>query len=161
MAVWATLLVVTVYDLRHSIIPDIFSVALASLAALLFLLKLSWGIWIFPFLPFLDVTPHWLDYLSGPLLATPFALLWLLSGGRSMGLGDAKLAVGIGWFLGFAGGLSAVILSFWIAFFPSLALLFLRRKNFTMKSEIPFAPFLVLGTFVVYAFHVNIFSWSF
>jgi leader peptidase (prepilin peptidase)/N-methyltransferase len=78
-----------------------------------------------------------------------------------MGLGDAKLAWGIGWFLGLGGAVSAVIFSFWIAFIPSVFLLFWRSKRFTMKSEIPFAPFLIIGTFVAYTFGVNILSWTF
>ena len=160
-AAWSTLLVVTVYDLKHNIIPDRFSFIFALLAGVLLSLRSHWGLLTLPYIPFLDGVPPWIDFAAGPLLAAPFALLWFLSGGRAMGFGDAKLAWGIGWFLGFSGGGSALILSFWIAFFPSIALLFIRGKHFTMKSEIPFAPFLVLGTLVVYVFGVSILSWAF
>jgi prepilin signal peptidase PulO-like enzyme (type II secretory pathway) len=38
--------------------------------------------------------------------------------------------------------------------------LFLRGKHFTMKSEIPFAPFLILGTLAVYLFGIDILGWT-
>lgn len=160
--VWALLLAITVYDWKHKIIPDRFSFAFALLAALSLFLRSHYGMISVPYLPFLDYqhgVPWWID-IAAPLVALPFALIWLFSGGRAMGLGDAKLAFGIGWFLGLAGSVTALILSFWIAVFPSVALLLLRRKHFTMKSEIPFAPFMVIGTFVTYACSLNILSWS-
>ncbi len=159
--VWSLLLVVTVYDVKHRIIPDRFSLLFAIFAGLLLVLKSHEGMIHLPYLPFLDGTPSWINWAAGPLLAAPFATLWFFSGGRGMGLGDAKLAWGIGWFLGFAGGVTAAIFAFWIAFIPSVVLLFIRAKHFTMKSEIPFAPFLVLGTLVVYAFEIDILSLTF
>ena len=160
-AIWAVLVVITVYDLKHRIIPDMLSLLFALLSGGLLLLKWSWGLSVIPFLPFLDSVPVWINAAAGVLLALPFALLWLFSGGRAMGLGDAKLAWGIGWFLGFAGGVSAAVLAFWVAFFPSLLLLLVRSKHFTMKSEIPFAPFLIIGTLIVYTFGIDILSWTF
>ncbi len=159
--IWAVLIVITVYDLKHRIIPDMLSLLFALLAGILLLLKWSWGLMVIPFLPFLDSVPVWINAAAGVLLALPFAMLWFFSGGRAMGLGDAKLAWGIGWFLGFAGGVSAAVLAFWVAFFPSLTLLLVRSKHFTMKSEIPFAPFLIIGTFIVYTFGIDILSWTF
>ena len=160
--IWLVLLLIVVYDVKHKIIPDRFSLAFALLAGILALLRLYWVPATPHFVPLFGVyTPLWLDLLAGPLLALPFALLWLFSGGRAMGLGDAKLAWGLGWFLGFSGGVSAIILAFWTAFFPSIILLFLPRKHFTMKSEIPFAPFLILGALLVYVWGIDILQWSF
>ncbi len=159
--IWTTLLAITVYDLRHKIIPDSFSLFLALSAGVLVLVKWNLGVLPTSYVPFWETMPTWVDLLAGPLLATPFALLWFFSGGRAMGLGDAKIAWGIGWFLGFSLGISSVILAFWVAFFPSLALLLLRSRRFTMKSEIPFAPFFVTGTFLAYAFGINVLNWTF
>ncbi|MBX4211124.1 hypothetical protein KW783_04110, partial [Candidatus Parcubacteria bacterium] len=90
-----------------------------------------------------------------------FFLLWLVSGGRWIGFGDAKLAAGIGWLLGLAYGLSALFLAFWIgaAFsivYIAISRLFLGQKNLTMKSEIPFAPFLIAALFIVFLFHIDV-----
>lgn len=161
LIIWGILVVVLVYDLRHKIIPDRLSVAFAVLAFTALLLREYWGVTTPPIIPFFDDVPRWLDLASGIFLPIPFALIWLLSSGKAMGLGDAKLTVGIGWFLGFTGGVSAILLSFWIAFFPSIALLFLPKSHFTMRSEIPFAPFLILGTLLAYFYRVNVFSWTF
>jgi prepilin signal peptidase PulO-like enzyme (type II secretory pathway) len=70
-----------------------------------------------------------------------------------MGFGDAKLGFGLGTLLGFWGALNAVILAFWSGALVGLALIALSklgrsrffRHRFSIKSEIPFAPFLVLG----------------
>jgi len=152
-AVFSILIVITVYDLRHKIIPDllVFSFAFISL------------IWLVANIGFADLfqSPHFLDLFAGPILALPFFLMWLLSKGRWIGLGDAKLALGMGWFLGLIPGVSAVILGFWIGAVISLSLLFVQRlnligKNLTIKSEIPFAPFLILGLLAVFFFGFDV-----
>lgn len=160
-AIWSLLVVVLVYDWKHKIIPDRLSLLFAVLAGILLYVRTVNLMTKLPYLPFLDSVPHWIDWAAAPVVALPLALVWLLTLGRGMGLGDAKLAWGIGWFLGLGGAVSAVILSFWIAFLPSIMLLFWKSKRFTMKSEIPFAPFLIIGTFVAYTFGVNILSWTF
>ncbi|MEK7118538.1 MAG: prepilin peptidase [Patescibacteria group bacterium] len=160
--IWLILLAITAYDLRHKIIPDRFVLYFTLLGGLRLLFRWRFGLLSASFVPFLgSFVPVWVDILAGPLLALPFAMLWFFSGGRAMGLGDAKLAFGLGWFLGFSGGISAVILAFWTAFFPSLYLLFLSRKRFTMKSKIPFAPFLIFGALLVFAGGIDILQWSF
>lgn len=161
MAIWSVLMVIGVYDLKHKIIPDRFALYFALFAVMELFLRAYWGLLHVPYIPFLDSVPTWIDFAAAPLIAIPFALLWFLSAGRAMGLGDAKLAFGMGWFLGFSGGVTAVIFAFWIAFIPSVILLLLPAKHFTMKSEIPFGPFLLLGTLLVYACGFDILRWSF
>ena len=149
-AFFSSLFAILVYDLRHKIIPDgwvAFSAALALLS-----LFLVW-IGIFPALPgnliFPDMPLSW-HVLAAPLLAAPFALIWMISGGRAMGLGDAKLILAQSWFLGASRGLTAVILAFWIAAVLSLVLLSRTSSGYTMKSEIPFGPFLALAAALIY-----------
>ncbi len=155
------LVAIVVYDLRTTIIPDEFVIPWNLLAFLSVFIGTS------------AVTmPSIAAFLAGPLLALPFALLWVMSGGRWIGLGDAKLALGMGWFLGLIPGFSAVILSFWIGAVTSLLLLALSKvlphivkllplpsstRHLTMKSEVPFAPFLVIGFYIGLLSHIDLF----
>lgn len=137
---WMTLLFVAVYDLKHFIIPWGASGLLAALALMHLLLSHA-GPWA---------------YAAGPLLAAPLFLLSLVSGGRWMGWGDSALELGIGWMLGFSAGFSGFLIAFWSGAIVGI-ILTLLRKGYTMKSELPFAPFLILGAGVAYFFHVTLF----
>lgn len=164
LALWSLLMVITVYDLKTKLIPDRFSYTFAGLA--LFSAVLTS---VSTPASSLLLTPHsylLTHLLAGPLLFLPFYILWYTSDGRWIGLGDGKLALGIGFLLGPVAGLSAVVFSFWIGATVSLlliafswlwarrvtntAMLSSQRKRLTLKSEVPFGPFLVLGTLVVY-----------
>lgn len=75
------LLAISAYDVKHKIIPDQFVYAFDFIAlATLFIGGSSW--WH---------VPSYYALIAGPLLALPFAFLWLVSKGTWMGLGDAKL----------------------------------------------------------------------
>lgn len=141
---FSILLVVTVYDFKHKIIPDRFSVLLA-VSALLYGGVMVW-VGERHLLPTL---------LTGIGIALPFFLLWIASRGRWMGLGDAKLALGLGFFLGYPFGASIPVLAFWIGTIPAIALLLFGR-GITMKSEIPFGPFLALATLALYVYPIDI-----
>jgi len=151
-AIWSALIVITIYDARHKIIPDGVVYAFIGLSAVSLV-----ATWISG-----TVINIW-DILAGPLLALPFAGMWYLSKGTWMGFGDAKLALGIGWFLGLSGGAAAVMLAFWSGAIVGLVLMGISRisslvkrsKRFTMKSEIPFGPFLVLGTAIAFFGNVD------
>jgi prepilin signal peptidase PulO-like enzyme (type II secretory pathway) len=135
-------LVICAYDIKHKIIPDVLSYVFSALA----LVSLFFG-----GATLFHVPTVW-AFLAGPLLALPFALLWLISKGTWMGLGDAKLMLGIGWLLGINGGVNAMILAFWIAAPVSLIWLYLTYKKFKPKTEIPFGPYLILGMYLVLLF---------
>ncbi len=142
------LLVIAVYDIRHKIIPDNLVVIFGTCAFLaLFLFKnFSLSLHI----------PSLFEILSGPLVALPFALLWFFSRGEWMGFGDAKLAIGLGWLLPIGQALSGVVVSFWIGAIFGVFLLALKPR-FGLKSEIPFAPFLVLGSFLAFVLELQLF----
>lgn len=135
---WMTLLFIGVYDLRHKVIPDSGSVLLALLALVFVGLR---G----------DLLS--LDFFLSSLLPLPLLALSLFSGGRAMGWGDGKLMLGVGWFLGAFKGFVALLFSFWIGMIAAVFLLFPlsgRRGRLTMKSEIPYAPFLIIGAAIAY-----------
>lgn len=154
-AVFAFLVVIAAYDLRHQIIPDALALILGLLSfAGLFFFNIDDARIFYPHLPSLA------QFLSGFILALPFALLWLVSKGKWMGLGDAKLAIGLGWLLGPSRLLSGAVLSFWSGAIFGLLLVAFSRK-YKIKSELPFAPFLVLGALFAFFFELHIFGLSF
>ena len=71
-----------------------------------------------------------------------------MSKGRWMGFGDAKLALGLGFLLGWPLGLFNILFSFWMGAIIGVALLLLSKKS--MKSQIPFGPFLAVSAFLVF-----------
>ena len=143
------LVVITIYDIKHKIIPDplVYTFIIVALARLFIAPDLSL------------IFPSAITLLSGPLLALPFLLLWLVSRGKWMGFGDVKLVLGIGWVLGLGAGISAVILAFWIGAAISLVWILTVVKKFKKHEEIPFGPYLVLGMYIVLFFNIEVFDW--
>ena len=141
---WSTtfsiLIAISLYDLRHKIIPNqlVYTLVVLSLAAALFPNSLF----------LIHNSSVWAHVLSGALAFFFFAALWFVSGGRWMGFGDAKLALGLGFFLGPEKTFVAIVLSFWIGALAALPLLFLGKTG--LKAQIPFAPFLALGAFIAW-----------
>ncbi len=78
------------------------------------------------------------------------AALVYLTKEKAMGWGDAILAVFIGIILGWPEAVMALIIAFLSGGFASLVLMALKKK--TMKSYLPFAPFLSLGAVTVMLF---------
>src|SRR3989338_1566836 len=169
LLIGAVLIAIAAYDIRHTIIPDAWVWSFNALALLsVFLPEGS-------LTAFSSQTAF--DAIAGPIVAAPLFALWLVSGGRWMGLGDPKLALGIGWLLGLFSGVVALFLAFIIGAMVGLLLIFFssnlwRRMTrqfippnswhtssagFTMKSEIPFGPFLIAAcSFVWFSLIYNI-----
>jgi leader peptidase (prepilin peptidase)/N-methyltransferase len=145
LAAIALLVVIAAYDFRHLIIPDgpVYAFALLGLleAAL--------------------TNALWPRLLAGLGLTAFFWILWGVSRGRWLGFADGKLALGLGFFLGATDGISAVVLAFWIGAAVGLALIAYSRLSarfgrVTMKSELPFAPFLILGFLLVLLLNIHV-----
>ncbi len=162
VTLWSSLLIIFFYDFRHKIIPDLFSFLFSFCALALLTISVyfyGWGI-----LP---------SHLLGAILLSGFFFaLWFFSNGRWMGFGDVKLALGIGLYLGLSQGLSALAFAFWIgAGFAILRIvgsklivrMGIKRLSsvgggLTMKSEVPFAPFLIIGTFIALVLQSDVFQ---
>ena len=159
---FSILIVIVVYDMRHMIIPDELSLSVGVMALLLLTLTMfqtnSWAI----LLP---------SITAGFGAGAFFWGLWFISKGRWVGLGDAKLALPLGMIVGVSGVYALVIFSFWIGAIVSVALLVAERllekgkthlhflaTPLTIKSEVPFAPFLIAGFALVHIFHADIFK---
>jgi leader peptidase (prepilin peptidase)/N-methyltransferase len=158
-AISSLLLAILVYDIHHKIIPNNLAYLLAIVSALFLFIDLSSPSFVIPNI--------W-QVLSAPIVALPLFLIWLISLGRWMGLGDAKLVWSFGWILGITKGFTAVIFGFWIGAIVALVILFLQRikkvnrqREMTMKSEVPFAPFLIAGFFIVLFTGFNLFFFPF
>lgn len=163
------LLLVTVYDLYHMVIPNELVLLLCIAAAGYMYLELtprfSWEV----------LAVHAMAALGVFLF---YGGLWFVSRGRWIGFGDAKLAVPLGFILGPMNAFSFVVFSFWVGALLSVGLLLLPyirsffalltkkikrlfctcpqgsvvnyRRYFTMKSEVPFAPFMVIAFLLVF-----------
>jgi prepilin signal peptidase PulO-like enzyme (type II secretory pathway) len=153
----STLVVISAYDLRHKIIPDVLSLLFAFVGIAAVALRAYEGIWP-SMMPLFVSVPRWIDVAAAPLLAIPLAAIWYFSKGKAMGLGDAKLLWGVAWFLGLLGGLSALIYSFWIAAIPSVIILMMKKGS--MRTEVPFGPFIALATVLVYYFGWSVLTLS-
>ncbi len=141
------LIIIAVIDFYHKIIPDRFSIMFVAL---------SFGKLIIEHSGFNNLFrgEGLLDLLMGPILFLFFYSIWFFTRGRGMGFGDVKLSLGIGWMLGFIGGISAIVLSFWIGAIVGIALVLLKKAG--PKTEVPFAPFLILGVLLVIFFNLDV-----
>ena len=152
--IFSLLIVITAYDIRHKIIPNSVVYPFIVLAVVSYFL--NFGFNTVGFRPIEAALFTSLDFWTGPIFFAFFGLLWLISGGRWMGFGDAKLVIGIGFLLGFAAGITSLMIAFWIAAIVGIFSLLLYRGSLTMKSEVPFAPFLILALYLEF-----LFGWQF
>ncbi len=143
VCVWLVLLFIVVYDLRHFIIPWSASLTLMALA-FVHVWSLGFGVW---------------DFAAGVILGLPLLLISAMSGGRWMGWGDGFLELSLGWLLGLSMGLSALLMAFWTGAIIGIILLLLAKNRYTMSSEVPFAPFLIVGCGIAYFLHVDFFPY--
>lgn len=130
------LIVIFLSDSKYGIIPD-------SIVISLVFLSLLFG--------FFSLNILYVWYVVSAIGSGLFFLfLFLITKGKGMGFGDVKLSFFIGLLLGFPNTIYALYLAFLTGGIVSLILILWRKK--TIKSTIPFGPFLVFGTLFVYLF---------
>jgi len=144
------LIIIFVYDLKHYIIPDkvVYPAILIS------------GTWYLVSGIFFNLYTKYeiLNTVYAAIGAAAFFLfIVLVSQGKWMGLGDVKLVFLMGLLLGFPNILVALFLAFFIGAIIGIGLIIFGKKS--LKSEIPFGPFLVSGTFIAVFFSQNLISW--
>jgi len=151
------LIIIFVSDLKHFIIPDKIVYPLIVITFLYALFKIL-------------VISHWslefevLKLLIYPILSAIFAsgfflIIVLVSRGRGMGIGDIKLAFFMGLFLSFPNILVSLFFAFVIGAIIGIGLILMKKK--TLKSEVPFGPFLIIGTFIAFFWGQALFNWYF
>jgi prepilin signal peptidase PulO-like enzyme (type II secretory pathway) len=128
----SALIVLFIYDLKHYLIPD---EVLFPAIVIAFIYRLIFS--------FNTIT----DYLLAVLIAAGFFLfIFIISKGKWMGFGDVKLAILMGLMLGFPDILAALFLAFFFGAIIGLIVMAVEKKS--LKSEMPFGPFLIIGTFL-------------
>jgi len=145
----SVLVVIAVYDFYHMVIPDELTFVLVVLALINQLHALSSG------MPMMDFAWNIVAALLGSLF---LLLLWRFSEGKWIGFGDVKLIIPLGLGVGYASVFSFIVLAFWIGAVIGLIILAAQklksrgqphlrflRSRLTMKSAVPFAPFLILS----------------
>ncbi|PIY75351.1 MAG: prepilin peptidase [Candidatus Portnoybacteria bacterium CG_4_10_14_0_8_um_filter_40_50] len=146
------LIVIFVSDLKYFIIPD--EIIIAGVIGT-FLYKLLSA---FDFASLRSGNNLYPELVEGLKLLLPFALsaviasafflvIVLITRGRGMGLGDAKLAFLMGLVLGWPKILPALLLAFVSGALVGLILILAGKAK--MKSEIPFGTFLAANTFLI------------
>lgn len=136
----ALVVAIILYDLRHTIIPNQFVYPL---------IILGFGAAILS-------GNNLYTYITALGMSVLFGLIWLLSRGRAMGFGDAKLILALALFVGYPLSLSGFLLSFWLGAVISVGLLVIQGKRRTMGSEVPFAPYLALGFLCAYLLNIQL-----
>jgi leader peptidase (prepilin peptidase)/N-methyltransferase len=154
--IFSILIVIFVYDIYHKVIPNVLSYTFAGLGLVQTIILLPNEV------PTITTS---LDLFAGLIFFIPFFLLWYLSKGKWIGLGDGKLVLGIGWYLGFVSGLSAIMMAFWIGALYALFLMLIDhlergKEKITMKTEIPFGPFLILAVWIQFFLNLDLFGIS-
>ncbi len=133
-AVWTALsaaLVITIIDIRHYLIPDGAVAAIFLSAIPLAAMRAAY---------FSDAL---YDLAAALVCALILGACWYLSRGRWMGFGDVKLILATSFFVGFPASILAFVFAFWTGALVGVALLLLKRT--TLKSPLPFGPFILLG----------------
>jgi leader peptidase (prepilin peptidase)/N-methyltransferase len=154
MLVMIPLDMVMVTDLEQRLIPN--AIMFPSIAAMLGL-----GLLFGPAVPGLTSVPWWHVPFGGLI---GFFAFWVLAtvgvaifGEGALGAGDVKLAAYLGLVVGFPLVIEALILTFFLGGIG--ALLFLITQRGSLRSAIPYGPFLVLGTLVTILFGLDILYW--
>jgi len=140
LSVVSCLIVVFVFDLKHYLIPD----QIIYPAIFFSLFCQPFKIW---------------NLALGILPSLFFLMIILISKETWMGWGDFKLAILMGIFLGWPKILTALFFAFFSGALIGLVLIALKKKK--LKSQIPFGPFLVAGTFFAFFFGQEMFSFYF
>lgn len=96
---------------------------------------------------FLNFTPTWQDALLGAAIPVGFfGIQYLISKGKWIGEGDFRLGILMGLILGWKLTIVALFLAYILG--SIVGVYALASKSKKMSSQLPFGPFLILGTLI-------------
>jgi leader peptidase (prepilin peptidase)/N-methyltransferase len=121
----------TVFDGKYMILPDFATYILIGISLL-----------------------QWQNWRSGLGAFIFLLILHVVTKGKGMGIGDVKLAIFMGLFLGWPG----ILMAFYIAFISGaiVGVGLILTKKLKRTSQIPFGPFLIGGTMLAYLYGGNL-----
>ena len=147
---FAALLAISAIDLEHYIVPDRISLPLIAVSV-----------------PLLGIAavgegdgPAFVRALLGGVAAFAFLFALNIISPRGMGMGDVKLSVSLGMYLGWLGW-GEVFLGMFLAFLLGalVGVLLIAVKLRGRKDFVPFGPFLALGTVITVLWGEPILRW--
>ena len=122
-------LAIFIIDLEHQIIPD----------------ELSWLILALGLYTTYNIL--YTNLFAGFFFSLSLLTLYLITSGKGMGLGDVKLAIALGIWLGLEKGIIWLTYSFIIGGIVAGILLLLKKAK--LKTKIAFGPFLIFAFWIV------------
>jgi leader peptidase (prepilin peptidase) / N-methyltransferase len=147
------LVIISVYDYKTKEIPNGFNL-LFVIFSLMFLTLTSLN-------PVINFKGAIFSLLAALLAFLFFYAFVFFSKETWMGGGDAKMAIGMGLLLGPLGTFLAILLASVSGSIYGIAALLMtsKKKGQKEKHEIPFGPFLALGTYISMVFGAQIIDW--
>ncbi|GIW69677.1 MAG: type 4 prepilin-like proteins leader peptide-processing enzyme [Patescibacteria group bacterium] len=98
-----------------------------------------------------------INFISALAIALFFFFIVWITKGKGMGGGDIRLALLVGLVNGFPYNFLAIFLGFFIGAVVSIGLVIGKKK--TLKSVVPFGPFLILGSLLCFVWGSQILNW--
>ncbi len=140
---FAIALSIAIYDIKYLILPDSFLAV--------FFVWLALGNLLF-----------WRDtivisVLAGFILASFFLILFLVSKGKWIGGGDIKLGALLGFWLSWPSIVIMFMITYILGALTALILLFLKKVG--RQSQLPFAPFMLIASFIAFLWGQEILNW--
>lgn len=157
LLIFSLFLLLSIIDFRLSVIPDQINLSLAALGLALIGLNNYYGnfgafsgSFLGHFAGIFEFRENiWANHLLAAVVG--FAFFWLIivySRGKAMGWGDAKLGAVLGLIFGWPDIVMVLVLSFIVGAVAGLVLM--ARGGKKIKDMIPFGPFLIIGSALVF-----------
>lgn len=126
--------VITLYDIKHSLLPSLYLYLFIALSCIPYILRL--------------IAEPTAEVLLAPFfVALPYLLLFLVTKGKGVGFGDVLMFFAVGALLGINKGLLVLLIAVWTgAIVGALFILTGLRKR---TDALPFVPFIAFATLLV------------
>ena len=140
---------ILLFDWLYMIIPDELVIVLLVMAG------------VYQTSTLLSAQSSWAELVNTSLVLIVveviFIGLWLITNKKGFGLGDVKLAAPLILLMGFPGAIVGVFLAFIIGSVWGILLILLKKKR--LKQKVPFAPFLIIGSWLALLVGESLWTW--